>query len=113
MGMSIATIGEITFKDGRAEQSNFDTYRWRAWTSAPLDVRVHIVPQRLDVPPGGVGEPGVPPFAPALCNAIFAATGKRIRRCRSASRTEGDLSLRLGAGTTLRPQRGAPPRPRC
>ena len=47
--------------------------------SAPLDVRVHIVPHGYDTPASGVGEPGVPPFAPALCNAIFAATGKRIR----------------------------------
>ena len=46
---------------------------------APLDVRVHIVPAGWDVPSSGVGEPGLPPFAPALCNAIFAATGKRIR----------------------------------
>lgn len=45
---------------------------------APSDTRVYIVEGQA--PPGGVGEPGVPPFAPALCNAIFAATGKRIRR---------------------------------
>ena len=46
---------------------------------APLETNVHIVPPGPDTPPSGVGEPGVPPFAPALINAIFAATGKRIR----------------------------------
>ncbi len=46
---------------------------------APLEVKTHIVPHGFDAPASGVGEPGVPPFAPALCNAIFAATGKRIR----------------------------------
>ena len=48
--------------------------------SSPVEVRTHIVPHPIGVPPSGVGEPGVPPFAPALCNAIFAATGKRIRQ---------------------------------
>ena len=47
---------------------------------SPTDTRTHIVPNGIDVPASGVGEPGVPPFAPALCNAIFAATGMRIRR---------------------------------
>jgi isoquinoline 1-oxidoreductase beta subunit len=47
---------------------------------SPTETRTHIVEHGLDVPSSGVGEPGVPPFAPALCNAIFAATGKRIRR---------------------------------
>ena len=46
---------------------------------APKRINVHIIPGDYDVPLSGVGEPGVPPFAPALCNAIFAATGKRIR----------------------------------
>jgi len=46
---------------------------------APREVRVHLIGSEFDGPLGGVGEPGVPPIAPALCNAIFAATGKRIR----------------------------------
>jgi isoquinoline 1-oxidoreductase beta subunit len=48
---------------------------------SPSDIRVHLIPPAdWTVPLGGVGEPGVPPIAPALCNAIFAATGKRVRR---------------------------------
>lgn len=78
MGLS-NFIGEISFKNGRAEQSNFDDYPVARIDNAPINVRVHIVPNGSDVPAGGVGEPGVPPFLPALCNAIFAATGKRIR----------------------------------
>src|SRR6516164_9795461 len=80
MGMSLALYGEISFKKGRVEQSNFDNYRvLRIEESSPL-TDVHIVPAGIEVPSGGVGAPGVPPLAPALCNAIFAATGKRIRR---------------------------------
>jgi len=80
MGMSLALYGEISFKKGRVEQSNFDNYRvLRIEESSPL-TDVHIVPAGIEVPSGGVGQPGVPPLAPALCNAIFAATGKRIRR---------------------------------
>lgn len=78
MGLS-NFIGEISFKNGTAEQSNFDNYPVARIDNAPINVRVHIVPNGTDVPAGGVGEPGVPPFLPALCNAIFAATGKRIR----------------------------------
>jgi len=78
MGLS-NFIGEISFANGRAEQGNFDNYPVARMDNAPLNVRVHIVPNGSDVPAGGVGEPGVPPFLPALCNAIFAATGKRIR----------------------------------
>ncbi len=79
MGLSLTKHGKITFKDGRPEQSNFDGFGVARIDDAPLDVRVHIVPANWDVPSSGVGEPGLPPFAPALCNAIFAATGKRIR----------------------------------
>jgi isoquinoline 1-oxidoreductase beta subunit len=80
MGLSLAKYGEITFKDGRVQQSNFDDFRLLRIDEAPLVTNVHIVPPGPDTPPSGVGEPGVPPFAPALINAIFAATGKRIRQ---------------------------------
>jgi isoquinoline 1-oxidoreductase subunit beta len=80
MGVSLATFGEITFKNGRAQQDNFNQYRVTRINEAPRDIRVHLLPTSdWSVPLGGVGEPGVPPVAPALCNAIFAATGKRIR----------------------------------
>ena len=79
MGLSLAKYGELTFKNGRAVQSNFDDFPVARIDEAPQVTNVHIMPAGPDVPPSGVGEPGVPPFAPALCNAIFAATGKRIR----------------------------------
>jgi isoquinoline 1-oxidoreductase beta subunit len=79
MGLSLAKYGELTFKDGRVVQGNFDDFPVVRIDEAPLVTNVHIMPAGPDVPPSGVGEPGVPPFAPALCNAIFAATGKRIR----------------------------------
>jgi len=80
MGMSLALYGEISFKKGRVEQSNYDSYRVLRIDESPPITDVHIVQNGIDVPSSGVGEPGLPPFAPALCNAIFAATGKRIRR---------------------------------
>ncbi|CAL61357.1 Isoquinoline 1-oxidoreductase, beta subunit [Herminiimonas arsenicoxydans] len=79
MGLSLALSGEITFKDGRAEQGNFHEYEVMRSMDAPRDIRIHFIHHDFDVPLGGVGEPATPPIAPALCNAIFAATGKRIR----------------------------------
>jgi isoquinoline 1-oxidoreductase subunit beta len=79
MGLALAKNSQITFKSGRPEQSNFDGFKVARINEAPLDVHVHIVPADWSVPASGVGEPGLPPFAPALCNAIFAASGKRIR----------------------------------
>jgi len=80
MGLTLARYGEITFKNGRVEQGNFNDFQLVRIHESPTETRVHIVEHGIDVPASGVGEPGVPPFAPALCNAIFAATGKRIRR---------------------------------
>ncbi len=80
MGVAVAMQGEISFKNGRVEQDNFNAYQVTRMAEAPREIRVHIVPGDYGKPMGGVGEPGVPPIPPALCNAIFAATGKRIRR---------------------------------
>ena len=79
MGLSIAKYTQITFKNGRVQQNNFHDYKVLRIGEGAMDVRTHIVPATIDVPSSGVGEPGVPPFAPAFVNAIFAATGKRIR----------------------------------
>jgi isoquinoline 1-oxidoreductase beta subunit len=76
-GTSLARFGEITATNGVVDQSNFDSYPVTRMNEAPYKTNVYIV--ESSAPPAGVGEPGVPPFAPALCNAIFAATGKRIR----------------------------------
>ncbi|MDP8980320.1 MAG: molybdopterin-dependent oxidoreductase [Acidobacteriota bacterium] len=76
-GTSIALMSEITAESGRIRQSNFDGYPVARMNQAPLVTNVYLV--NSDAAPAGVGEPGVPPMAPAICNAIFAATGKRIR----------------------------------
>jgi isoquinoline 1-oxidoreductase beta subunit len=80
MGLTLAKYGEITFKGGAVEQSNFSDYQLVRIDESPTQTNVHIVEHPISVPPSGVGEPGVPPFAPALYNAIFAATGKRLRQ---------------------------------
>jgi isoquinoline 1-oxidoreductase beta subunit len=79
MGLSLATGAEITYKAGRVVQNNFGEYEVIRMAAAPREIRVHLLPGDYSKPLGGVGEPGVPPIPPALCNAIFAATGKRIR----------------------------------
>ena len=79
MGLSLAKYGEISFKDGKVQQKNYDDFPVVRMDEAPLVTNVYIVPPGPDTPPSGAGEPGLPPFAPALTNAIFAATGKRIR----------------------------------
>jgi isoquinoline 1-oxidoreductase beta subunit len=76
-GMSLALFGEITAKNGVIVQGNYNNYPVVRMKEAPKAINVHIMD--VDAPPGGVGEPGVPPVAPAIVNAYFAATGKRIR----------------------------------
>ena len=76
-GLTAALYGAITLDKGRVQQSNFHDYQMLRINEMPV-VEVHIVPSTAAA--GGVGEPGVPPLAPAVCNAIFAGTGKRIRK---------------------------------
>ena len=76
-GVTAALYGEITLKDGRVEQANFDTYQMLRMNEAPA-VEVHIVQSRE--PPGGMGEAGTSCIVPAVANAVYAATGKRLRK---------------------------------
>ena len=76
-GLSAALKDEITFENGRVQQGNFHNYQMLRMEESP-EIEVHIMPSTEA--PTGVGEPGVPPVAPAVANAIFAATGKRVRR---------------------------------
>ena len=76
-GLSAALYGEITIRNGRVEQGNFPDYDMVRLAETP-EIEVHIVNSGIEHL-GGVGEPGTPPIAPAVCNAIFAATGKRVR----------------------------------
>jgi isoquinoline 1-oxidoreductase beta subunit len=79
IGFALAAVlhDEITLEQGRVVQGNFDGYPTLRINEMPK-VEVHIVPSAA--PPSGIGEPGVPPLAPAVANAIAAATGKRVRR---------------------------------
>ena len=76
-GLTAALYGEITIEKGRVKQGNFNDYRLMRMREVP-EISVHIVPSHEE--PGGVGEPAVPPIAPAVANALFALTGKRIRK---------------------------------
>ncbi len=76
-GITAALFGEITIKNGRVEQGNFDDYRMLRISEAPL-IEVHLV--KSTEAPGGVGEPGTSAVIPAVANAIFAATGERVRK---------------------------------
>jgi isoquinoline 1-oxidoreductase beta subunit len=76
-GASVALMGEITVADGRVQQGNFNAYPVARINEAPYETHVHVIPS--EEAPTGVGEPGVPPMSPAICNAVFAATGKRVR----------------------------------
>jgi len=77
-GASIALLGEITLADGRVREGNFNNYPVARMNDAPVETRVHLVPT-MDELPTGAGEPGVPPISPAIYNAVFAGTGKRLR----------------------------------
>jgi len=76
-GTSLALFSEITATNGVIDQSNFHNYQITRMNRAPRHIEVHIV--ESEAPPAGVGEPGLPPIAPAIYNAVFAATGKRVR----------------------------------
>jgi len=76
-GITAALHGEITLRDGRIEQANFDTYQMLRMNEAPV-IEVYII--ESSEPPGGMGEPGTSAIVPAVTNAIFAATGKRLRK---------------------------------
>jgi isoquinoline 1-oxidoreductase beta subunit len=80
MGLGLARHSEITFKNGRVQQGNYDDYQITRIDESPQVTNIYIMPPGADTPPSGAGEPGVPPVAPAFVNAIFAATGQRLRR---------------------------------
>ena len=81
MGAGHALSAQVTFDKGRAQQDNFDSYVLARMDTAPREIRVHqIAWDDQTMPLGGVGEPGLPPVIPAITNAVFAATGKRIRQ---------------------------------
>ncbi len=80
MALTTLNYSEVTFKNGAAQQQNFNNYEMARMNTSPRVINTYLVGgEDWSQPLGGVGEPGVPPVAPAICNAIFAASGKRIR----------------------------------
>jgi isoquinoline 1-oxidoreductase beta subunit len=76
-GISAAWFQKLTIAKGAAAEKNFDEYPMLRMDGTPREMEVHFI--KSSAPPAGIGEPALPVAAPALCNAIFAATGKRIR----------------------------------
>jgi isoquinoline 1-oxidoreductase beta subunit len=103
-GTSVVRSGEITAKNGVIQQTNFDTYPVARINEAPYQTNVYIVDS--SAPPAGVGEPGVPPFIAACCNAIFAATGQRVREL---PLSKHKLVPRMAKPVTSPPARSAKP----
>ena len=93
MAVGLARTGEITATKGRINQSNYNNFQVARMTDAPYQTNVHFVDS--DALPTGVGEPGVPPVLAALGNAIFAATGRRVREL-PLSRQKLSLGRALG-----------------
>jgi isoquinoline 1-oxidoreductase subunit beta len=96
MGMSNTLYSEITFADGHVEQSNYQNYPVTRMQAAPHEVDVHII--ESEGLPGGVGEPGVPPSGAAVANAIFAATGVRVRSLPVGTQLAGWMTQPAGGG---------------
>ena len=79
-GQSACMFGEITVKNNSIEQTNFDMYRVVRMNEAPKKLEIHFLKPAANQPPGGLGEPGTAVIQAAIANAIFAASGKRVRR---------------------------------
>ena len=106
-GISLAMLGEISFKNGRPQQTNFDGYELTRMDGAPTEIRAHLVNSAAyDKPLGGVGEPGVPPVAPALPTRSSPPPASASAACRSATSSRARCS-QCRRPDRSRAQRGA------